>query len=200
MSLVTYADLLTQMGNYLQRSDITSMYPDFVVLFEANANQKLRTRLQTVVLQGTTTNGVLALPTDYQALSRVTWVGDTRRDLEYIDPVMLAYNYPTNSQGPSQVYSIEGTSMLVRPTDDTTPIEFAYTQAIGPLSAGTNWLWKGYPNLYLFGSLVEAQAFAVDPDKGAMWQTRRDEIYDDILKLDFRHLAGPSIKVHGPTP
>jgi len=90
--------------------------------------------------------------------------------------------------------------MVIRPIDDTTAIEYAYRQRVGPLSAGINWVYQEYPNLYLFGALVEAQAYAVDPQKGLMWQQRRDDIYDDIFKVDFRHRAGPAIIVHGPTP
>ena len=71
MALVTYNDLLTAMVNWLQRSDITALYPDFVTLFEVNANQKLRTRLQTVVIQQVCVNNQIPLPADYQAVIRL---------------------------------------------------------------------------------------------------------------------------------
>ena len=200
MSLLTYNDLLTAMGNWLQRDDITALYPDFVTLFEADANATLRTRLQTVINTGTCANAQLGLPSDFQAMRRVTWKGDCARDLEYIEPELLAVYYPTMAPGTPEHYTIEGQSMTILPADNTTPIEFAYAQRIGPLSSGVNWLFTKYPNLYLFGSLVEAQAYAVDPQKGAMWQQRRDDIYNDILMLEFRTGAGLSIKVHGATP
>jgi len=200
MALATYNDLLIAIGNWLQRSDITSLFPDFVTLFEANMNGRLRARLQTLVTQSTTTNGQFTLPNDYQGMQRVTYLGSPRRDLEYIEPEMLAYNYPTWDAGIPQVYSIEGQVLTAMPFDDTAPIEYAYFQRVPPLSSAINWVYQGYPNLYLFGSLVEAQAYAVDPQKGSMWQQRRDDIYDDIFKNDFRHRSGPTIKVRGATP
>ena len=200
MSLVTYNDLLIAMGNWLQRDDITNLYPDFITLFEANANQTLRTRLQTAMIQQVCVNAQIPLPADFQAIDRVAWLGDVTRDLQFVEPEQLVINYPTMSQGDPQAYTIEGSTMTVQPTDNVTPILIVYRQVISPLANGINWLWQKYPNLYLFGSLVEAQAYAVDVDKGGMWQARRDEIYNAILNVDFRSGSGLMITPHGATP
>jgi hypothetical protein len=200
MTIATYSDLLIAVGNWLQRDDITALYPDFVTLFEANANQKLRTRLQTIMRQDVCANAAIILPTDYQSMQRVTWRGSVARDLQYVEPEQLIMNYPTGSGGNPQAYTIEGQNMMIQPADNVTPIEYAYRQRIGPLASSVNWLFQKYPNLYLFGTLVEAQAYAVDPAKGEMWQNRRDEIYNDIQLLDFRSRDGMIITPHGVTP
>jgi len=200
MSITTYNELLTAIGSWLQRDDITSLYPDFVTLFESDANAKLRTRLQQTVNTGTCTDAQIGLPSDFQSMNRVTWLGSSRRDLEYIEPEVMTFRYPTRAAGVPEAYTIEGQSMTILPADNATSIEFVYKQRIGPLASSTNWLFQKYPNLYLFGSLVEAQAYAVDPQKGAMWQQRRDEIYNDIMLLDFRSRANLSVQLQGATP
>jgi hypothetical protein len=44
MSITTYTELQTAIGNWLDHSLFTSRIPEFIVLFEATANRKLRVR------------------------------------------------------------------------------------------------------------------------------------------------------------
>ena len=84
---------------------------------------------------------------------------------------------------------------------DNTALEFNYYQKIPALSAGANWLFGTHPDLYLFGSLVEACLFA--PEKAASapaWKTRRDEIFDEIETLSNKTRGAGAIHVMGVTP
>src|SRR5258708_29077835 len=49
MPLQTYTDLTTALTNWLQRSDLAALLPNFVQLFEACANRRLRVRQQEAV-------------------------------------------------------------------------------------------------------------------------------------------------------
>ncbi len=44
MSLSTYSDLQTSIANYLARSDLTSIIPDFITLAENRLRRELRIR------------------------------------------------------------------------------------------------------------------------------------------------------------
>jgi hypothetical protein len=46
MAFSTYADLQSQMANWLARDDLTNYIPDFIRLFECAAMRKLKVRLQ----------------------------------------------------------------------------------------------------------------------------------------------------------
>jgi hypothetical protein len=46
MALATYADLQSQIANWLARDDLTTYIPDFITLFECAAARKLKVRLQ----------------------------------------------------------------------------------------------------------------------------------------------------------
>jgi hypothetical protein len=66
-----------------------------------------------------------------------------------------------------------------------TPLEFDYFQKSPALSDGApaDWLLSAYPDLYLFGSLVEAEMFGVNDERAPLWKACRDEIFDEIEKL-----------------
>ena len=44
MAITTYAELQTAIANWLARDDLTTYLPDFITLFEAAANRRLRVR------------------------------------------------------------------------------------------------------------------------------------------------------------
>src|SRR5690242_11042188 len=63
MSLATYSDLQTAVGNWLKRSDQTSLIPDMITLAETEIFRHLRVRQMETVFSGTiASDGTLALP------------------------------------------------------------------------------------------------------------------------------------------
>jgi hypothetical protein len=199
MALATYTDLLASVATWLKRDDLTSLIPDFVVLFEAAANRKLRARQMETSTTLTPTSGTATLPSDYLLFRRVTWTGNPRRELEYVEPSWIQFNYPTSGAGNPNVFTIEGSSLKVRPSDDGS-LEFDYWQKIPALSAGANWLFSAHPDAYLFGSLAEAKGFEIDGDWLAAWVGRRDQILDEIQNLSNKGRGVGGIRIMGPTP
>lgn len=201
MALATYDDLQTQVSNWLARDDLTAFIPDFITLFETDANLKLRTRSQefTAPLTPDTVTGDCTLPDDYGETVRLTWTGMPRVELDYVHPSILQAYYPNTPQGIPRRYTIEGTTLKVRPLN-ATPLELVYRRTITPLSAGVNWLYAKYPNAYLWGTLAEAQGFNIDFEKMSMWTTRRDAVFEDIKLLDFRSRPSMSIRTTEATP
>jgi hypothetical protein len=200
MALTTYQNLLDAVANWLARSDLTSYIPDFVVLFEADANLKLRTRQQVTNTSLTpSATGVAALPSDYGSIIRVTWAGTTNRQLEHQSPDIFYANYPDTTSGTPVAYTVEGSSLIVRPASSTS-LTFVYKAKISALASGANWLFTNYPNAYLWGTLAEAGGFNIDADKMALWTQRRDAVFEDIKKLDLRHVGGMAIRPMGATP
>lgn len=201
MSITTYAQLQTAIESWLDRTDLTATIPDFITLFEAVANRRLRVRQMETSTTLTPASGSATLPTDYLQWRRVTWTGSVRVELEYVHPSYLQGLYPDTPADVPRVFTIEGSTLKVRPTS-TTDLEFDYWQKIPVLSVSntTNWLLTAHPDLYLFGSLVEAQMFTVDPDQAAIWKARRDEVFDEIASLGRKSQGLGSVRVMGPTP
>jgi hypothetical protein len=63
-----------------------------------------------------------------------------------------------------------------------------------------NWLFSTHPDLYLFGSLAEAEMFLVNDPRAVLWKARRDEIFDEIEKLSNKTRGIGAIRAMGPTP
>ena len=122
MAITTYAELQTSMESWLGHTLYTDQLPDFITVFEAAANRRLRTRYQETTATITTSSGAGSLPSDYLAWRRVTWQGSTRVELEWIEPDYLQMSYPTDSQGVPQAFTIEGSTLYARPIDDTASI------------------------------------------------------------------------------
>jgi hypothetical protein len=201
MSITTYSELQAAIGNWLDHGLFTARIPDFIALFEAAANRRLRVRQQETSTTLTPSSGSVALPGDYLAWRRVTWTGSTRVELQYVHPSYLQAAYPSSPSDTPRIFTIEGATLKVRPVDDT-GLEFDYLQKIPALSdsATTNWLLTEHPDLYLFGALVEAEMFGVNDERAPLWNARRDEILDEIEKLSNRSRGAGAVRVMGVTP
>ena len=198
MPITTYSELKSAVASWLARDDLSGNIPDFIALFEAAANRRLRVRQMETVAVLTPAGGAAALPGDYLAWRRLTWTGASRRELEYVHPSYLQAAFPDASSGTPRLFTIEGPTLKIRPTDGTA-LELGYFQKVPPLAdaAPSNWLLVVHPDLYLFGTLTEAQGFNVDPEKMAMWGSRRNEIFDEIEKLDGRTRGPAAMRVMG---
>jgi hypothetical protein len=196
MPITTYGELKSAIASWLARDDLSAAIPDFVALFEAAANRRLRVRQMEISATLAPADGVAALPADYLMWRRVTWTGSRRRELDYVHPSYLQAAFDA-AAGTPRVFTIEGATLKIRPTDGTA-LELDYFQKLPALSDAqpTNWLLAAHPDLYLFGALVEAEAFNKDADKAALWKLRRDEIFDEIEKLGAKSRAG-AIRVMG---
>jgi hypothetical protein len=144
--------------------------------------------------------GTCSLPSDYLAWRRVTWTGQTRLELAYVGPDYFEAVYPTQPADTPRYFMISGTTLSVIPLNST-PLEFDYFQKIPSLQpASTNWLFTAYPDAYLFGSLAEAELFGVNDERFPVWKARRDEIFDEITRLDLKTRGPSAVRVFGPTP
>src|SRR3990167_854808 len=198
MAITTYSEIKTAVATWLARDDLANPIVDFVTLFEAAANRRLRVRQMEASADLTPASGEVALPSDYLAWRRVTWTGSTRVELEYAGPSWLQAAYPDTPAGTPKYFTIEGSTLLIRPTS-TTDLEFLYYQKIPVLSDTntTNWLLTAHPDLYLFGALTEARLFARNIDQAALWKTRRDELFEEIQMLSNKTRGAGAIRAIG---
>jgi hypothetical protein len=201
MSLQTYSDLQSAIAGWIARNDLTSNIPDFIAIFEAVANRRLRLRQQELSVTLTPVSAVVPIPVDYLTWRRLTWTGSTPRELEYVHPTYLHALYPNPDQGLPRVFTIEGQTLTVRPSDDT-PLTFDYFQKIPSLSITntTNWLMTAAPDLYLWGSLCETHGFVKDYEALSAWAARRDQLFEELDQFDAKTRGPAAIRVLGYTP
>lgn len=205
MALDSYSNLTSAIAEWYVRSNDTAFIariPDFITLFEAEANRRLRTRQMVSSTNLTISSGDATLPTDFIAFQRVEWMGSTRRILEYLGPDDLEASYPDAGSGTPAAFTIVGSTLSLRPVDSSTTVTMKYYARITALSASaTNWLFTSHPDAYLYGSLVEAAAYDKNPDAAMLWKARRDEVLDAVAAYDRKWRGPASIRSYGvPTP
>jgi hypothetical protein len=199
MAVTTYSELKASIASWIARSDLTAQIPDFISFFEAMVNRKMRARQMLTTATLTPSSGAVTLPSDFLAVKTVIPSG--YGPLEYRDPNWIRSAYTTSETGTPQYYTIEGSSLVIRPATDQ-DVDLEYYQKVPVLSDSntTNWLLTAYPDLYVAGSLVEAHAFIMDAEKAAIWSAKRDIILDEIEKLNLRFHGPMAVATTGPTP
>jgi len=86
MSITTYTELKTAVENWLDHTLFTARVPEFIALFEATANRRLRVQQQETqgpALIPSAVNGSVPLPADYlawRATTRADEVGEANRE------------------------------------------------------------------------------------------------------------------------
>jgi hypothetical protein len=177
MAISTKAELHTAVSNWLNRSDLTSRIPEFISLAEAAFNRNLRTR-DMLSRSTTSTNAqYVALPSDFLEMLNVELTStDPPKRLLYAtsDRSDDFRQQKSNKVGVPVYYTIEGSAIQLNPTPDISyTIQMSYYKDIPALSAvadsGDNWLLVTHPDIYLYGTLVQASPYLMDPQSAQMW-------------------------------
>lgn len=201
MALATYSDLVTSLGNWMKRSDLTASIPDFVTLLEARIARELRVRpmLTTATLTTVASQRTVALPTDWLEFDSVVLVSQPNRVLQFVTNETIDTNFPENSiTAKPEVYTIVGSNMEIGPVPDGAySIAVTYYKKFDPIqSASTNWLLTNHPSIYLFGTLVEASAFGFEDDRIALWESRVKADIESLKVADERsNWSGSALRV-----
>jgi hypothetical protein len=174
MSLASYTDLLASVASWMNRTDLTTVIPDFVTIAESRIARDLRLREQSTA--GTLTTSIstraVALPTDWLEFSNVVIDGDPATSCQFVANEYLNTRFPNESYaGRPYFYSIEGDSVLFGPMpDDAYTVNIDYVARFPDLATNsTNWLLTNHPNVYLYACLREACFFVKDKEGAAQW-------------------------------
>jgi hypothetical protein len=185
MAISDYAGLQTAITTWLARTTLSIYTPDFIRLFEAKFNRTVRVReMEEFTPLTVDANGEVALPSDYLETRRLIFVGDSKIPLDYLSPNEFRWRYPTISQGFPANYTIEGSTIATAPLGSGTLNLLYYARLPALETTDTNWLLQKHPDIYLFGSLVEAQAFGQNIQGVQGWMSRLDQAMQELRDLD----------------
>src|SRR5574343_1635194 len=202
MTISTYSELLTAIGNYMHRSDLSGRDAEAVDNFEAKVSRRLRIGDMETTATGSMVVGTatIAKPTGFAEMRSFTYAPTTGavRKLEYITPEQ-ADALELGSNGAPQLYTFVGNLIRLHPTPDTA---YAYTikyyQRLVALSSTTgyttNWLLSNNPDLYLYGTLVEMCAYTGDDPRLAVWKQAVAEGLAELTRSDRKErFVGPVV-------
>ena len=174
MALSTYAELKAHVADTLNRDDLTSVIPTFIVAAEAQLNRDVRHWKMEQRSTAEIDDQYLTLPTDWLETVRLT-VQDTVPyvlNLASRDQIEEYRLRGANVSGKPVYYSHIAGEIELYPTPDATyDIELLYTQKIEALSDSntSNWLLAQAPDLYLYAVLLETAIYLRDDDRIAAY-------------------------------
>lgn len=171
----TYATLQTEIGDFLDRDDLTAVIPTFIQLAEAQMNRIIRHWQMEQRATGTFNDGYFAVPTDWVETIRLSLTGSGTRPLELIshmESAKLRDRADDSSTSGPYYYSMEGGFFRLYPTPaEDTEAEILYIKKIPSLTdaATTNWLLTNHPDVYLYGSLIQSAPYLKDDNRMGVW-------------------------------
>ena len=190
MALSTYAELKTSVGDWLNRSDLTTAIPDFISLAEAQIERNLRTRQMIVRSTASINTEYAATPTDF--LETKSFVLDTNPVTPLQFETISAMNdlQRLNSAASKPLYfSVVGEQFRFVPEPDTTYTgELIYYAKLSKLSTSntTNWLLTSSPDVYLYGALLQAAPYLQDDARITVWASLYKTGLSELKEADDR--------------
>lgn len=178
-----YATLVNTVRSWLNRDDLTNLQiTEFIAMFEARINRVLRHPEMEEVVSATLTTGNNDLPADFLAMRSIY---RDNQELKAMTPSGLVREYGTGS-GPAVAYTIIGSNprkirLGPQPSADT-PVTMVYYKKIVGIDENNsdNWLLNEHPDLYVYGTLLAAEAYLANDERLAVWKSAYDEALAEL--------------------
>ena len=191
MAIGTYAELKTAVANWLNRDDLTENIPDFITLCEARLNRVLRTRAMEGLYTASTISGQrdYNLPASYLQMRALRLNTSPLTVLEYVSPEIMDRVWAGSAGGKPVAYTIKANELFLGPSPDAAyTMEMAYYRKFPALSTitTTNEMLTDNPDVYLYGSLLEAEPFIKNDNRIQAWGTSFYKAITDIQDQDSK--------------
>lgn len=202
MPITSFATLKTTIGDWLNRSDLSSVIPDFISLAETQFNRSIRHRKMVERARATLDSEYSAVPADWLESIRYQLNTNPITVMEFVSPDQAAiYKNKYGSSGKPIYYSQIGQQFQVIPAPDSGTAytgELTYYAKIPALSDTntSNWLLVDSPDIYLYGSLLQSAPYLQDDQRINVWAAIYQRILDDLKVSDERsRMATSSLRM-----
>lgn len=188
MAITNYSELQTAVGNWLNRSDLTSYVPDLIMLGERRIYRKLRIRAMETALSSAISSGVVAVPATYVALKSARIDGTPVQKLTRTSVDHIYEKYPTrSSQGRPGYIAREGSNFIFGPYPDSAyTVKGIYYARLTALSVSntTNWFTDNAPDLLMWAALAESEVFLKNDARVSLWESKYKAALVDVQDED----------------
>lgn len=170
---LTYSTLKTAIADTLNRDDLTSQIPTFILLAEASINRDVRHWQMEKRSTATFDERYEPLPTDWLETIRVSISGKRQLDLLSQAKMMEMRELNNDTAGQPAFYSHSASQLELYPTPDAAyDATLIYVSRVTALSdaAPSNWLLSEAPDVYLYGSLLHSAPYLQEDARLAVWQ------------------------------
>ena len=188
MAFTNYNSFVTTVENYLARTDLTSVIPDFVQMAQLRMSRDLRTEAMLKVATTTPTDNKVAFPTDFLELREMHFQGNPPIILEFQSPDLFFRNGQTSLSGRSHYFTMLGTEFQFAPSQNSSyTIQILYYAQPTFISSTTssNLFLAYYPDALLYATLAEAEPYLINDARIATWSALYDRAIANIQKSDL---------------
>ena len=201
MAISNYTELKTAVANWLDRSDLTDRIPEFIALAEARFNRVLRLRSMEVKYTANTVAGQrnLALPASYIQMRNFQVNSSPLTTLSYVTPEIYDRVWGGSTSGTPKFYTILANEVSFGPIPGSVmEVEMLFYKKFDNLSVSTttNWLITNAPDIYLYGSMLEAEPCIMNDERVPLWAQALQQGISDLQEQDNkdRH-SGSALRV-----
>ena len=207
MAIGTYAELQTAVANWLDRDDLTARIPEFIALSEARFNRVLRLRSMEAKYTANTVAAQrnLALPTGYIQMRNFQVNKSPLVTLSYVTPEIYDRIHGGSAGGIPNFYTILANEVSLGPIPSSVmEVEMLFYKKFDNLATPTtsgypdsvNWLIENAPDIYLYGSMLEAEPFIMNDERVPLWSQALQQGVSDLQEQDNkdRH-SGSALRV-----
>jgi len=201
MAISNYSELQTAVANWLDRDDLTDRIPEFIALAEARFNRVLRLRSMEAKYTANTVASQrnLALPTGYIQMRNFQVNTSPLTTLSYVTPEIYDRLWGGSTSGTPKFYTILANEVSFGPIPASVQeVEMLFYKKFDNLSSSvaTNWLITNAPDIYLYGSMLEAEPFIMNDERVELWAAALERGVSDLQEQDNkdRH-SGSALRV-----
>jgi hypothetical protein len=183
----TWAELKASLAEWLNRTDLTAKIPELIALAERRFNRKLFVPERETAATLTINAASIALPADFWALRGIYLDSDPIVQMQPVTLAALRDGY--SNSGKPLVYAISAENIVFGPVPDGTySAKITYYATIPALGASvaTNWLLTDHPDIYLYGSLLMAEAYLWNDPRLGLWKAALDEAMAELTEAGNR--------------
>ena len=195
MAISNYTELKTAVANWLDRDDLTDRIPEFIALAEARFNRVLCLRSMEVKYTADTVAGQrnLALPASYIQMRNFQVNTSPLTTLSYVTPEIYDRVWGGSTSGTPKFYTILANEVSFGPIPATImEVEMLFYKKFDNLASATtsgypdsiNWLLTNAPDIYLYGTMLEAEPFIMNDERVPLWAQALQQGVSDLQEQD----------------
>jgi len=172
MALSNYGELKTGIANFLNRDDLTSIIPTFIALIEAQIARDLRHWRQEVRVSTTVDERFENLPTDWLEGVHLSLADGSTVEYGSVAEISRQKLLSNNTAGQPRLYTLNSGQIEFFPApDESYTLTMIYYARIPTMSGDTdaNWLMTSYPDIYLYGSLLQSAPYLGEDERMVVW-------------------------------
>ena len=186
MALTSYSELKSSIADWLNRGDLTAVIPDFISLAEAQMERRLPTQKMVKRANATIDTPFSAIPSDLLSVKSLvlTSTAPVQPLVFLTEDELDAKKYTYRSTGKPLYFALVGNQIEVLPAPDTGyTAEITYIATLAKLSDSntSNWVLARHPDVYLYGSLLQAAPYLRDDERVGLWSSQYQAAIEDML-------------------